>query len=389
MTRFCVGATRIRTPWSRAPCSSSPRSRRCSRHSVARAALGCGAPRRCRDVLAAAGAAHATRSRRRRSRRSPSCSSPRSVDRRRPTCIAMYFPLLDPRLLRRRLRAAARRPPGSRAADRRRGRRSTGVIDRAASANVVFPMAVVTLCWLGGRNVRARTRLAAELHEAAAPAAEEREARAARGGRRRAPPDRARDARRRRAQHQHHGRAGRRRPPASCRSTPAAPRRRRRGSAAPAPTRSPRCSIAAERARGRAVARRAVARRPARRSSSARVTPGSPVTLGSVGTPRPLPAGAELAAYRIVQEALTNAIKHAGGAPTGVQLDWGERALELRVADRGDGCPPRGPRGRRPRARRDAPSACARTAASCAPAAATTAASRSSRASRSRARSPS
>ena len=45
--------------------------------------------------------------------------------------------------------------------------------------NAIFPMAVVALCWLGGRNVRARTRLAAELHEAAAQAAEEREARAA------------------------------------------------------------------------------------------------------------------------------------------------------------------------------------------------------------------
>ena len=56
-----------------------------------------------------------------------------------------------------------------------------------------------------------------------------------------------------------------------------------------------------------------------------------------VGAPRPLPAGAELAAYRVVQEALTNAIKHAGGAPTGVQLIWGDEALELRVADRGAG----------------------------------------------------
>ena len=53
--------------------------------------------------------------------------------------------------------------------------------------------------------------------------------------------------------------------------------------------------------------------------------------------PRALPQGAELAAYRVVQEALTNAIKHAGGAPTEVTLEWGEQALELHVADRGDG----------------------------------------------------
>ena len=56
-----------------------------------------------------------------------------------------------------------------------------------------------------------------------------------------------------------------------------------------------------------------------------------------MGTPRPLPPDAELAAYRVVQEALTNAIKHAGGAATGVQLVWGDAALELRVADRGAG----------------------------------------------------
>jgi signal transduction histidine kinase len=64
---------------------------------------------------------------------------------------------------------------------------------------------------------------------------------------------------------------------------------------------------------------------------------GLPVTLGVTGAPRPLPPGAELAAYRVVQEALTNAIKHAGGAPTDVRLDWGEAALELRIADRGAG----------------------------------------------------
>jgi signal transduction histidine kinase len=38
-----------------------------------------------------------------------------------------------------------------------------------------------------------------------------------------------------------------------------------------------------------------------------------------------------------VQEALTNAIKHAGGATTRVELTWGEDALELRVSDDGDG----------------------------------------------------
>ena len=57
------------------------------------------------------------------------------------------------------------------------------------------------------------------------------------------------------------------------------------------------------------------------------------------GTRRPLPAGAEVAAYRVVQEALTNSIKHAGRATTVVELSWGDEALSLRIADRGDGGP--------------------------------------------------
>jgi signal transduction histidine kinase len=64
---------------------------------------------------------------------------------------------------------------------------------------------------------------------------------------------------------------------------------------------------------------------------------GLDVALQVRGAPRPLPPGAELAAYRVVQESLTNAIKHAACAPTEVVLEWGERTLELRVSDRGEG----------------------------------------------------
>ena len=60
---------------------------------------------------------------------------------------------------------------------------------------------------------------------------------------------------------------------------------------------------------------------------------GLPVTFtGITGTmERPLPQGAELAAYRTVQEALTNALKHSPGAATTVTIHWGEEGLELRV----------------------------------------------------------
>jgi signal transduction histidine kinase len=55
------------------------------------------------------------------------------------------------------------------------------------------------------------------------------------------------------------------------------------------------------------------------------------------GEPRSLPAGVDLAAYRVVQEGLTNALKYAKGAPTEVGLRWDEDALELRVSDTGPG----------------------------------------------------
>lgn len=44
-----------------------------------------------------------------------------------------------------------------------------------------------------------------------------------------------------------------------------------------------------------------------------------------------LPQGAELAAYRTVQEALTNALKHSPGAATTVTIHWGKDGLQLRV----------------------------------------------------------
>ena len=60
---------------------------------------------------------------------------------------------------------------------------------------------------------------------------------------------------------------------------------------------------------------------------------GLPVTFtGLTGTmARTLPQGAELAAYRTVQEALTNALKHSPGAATTVTIHWGDDGLQLRV----------------------------------------------------------
>ena len=64
---------------------------------------------------------------------------------------------------------------------------------------------------------------------------------------------------------------------------------------------------------------------------------GLPVRLTMLGTPRALPAAVELNAYRIVQEALTNSLKHAGPARAEVVLRYRSGALELRIRDSGSG----------------------------------------------------
>jgi signal transduction histidine kinase len=64
---------------------------------------------------------------------------------------------------------------------------------------------------------------------------------------------------------------------------------------------------------------------------------GLPVELRISGQPRTLPAGVELSAYRIVQEALTNTLKHAGPARADVELRYHPDLLEVRVDDDGQG----------------------------------------------------
>jgi signal transduction histidine kinase len=64
---------------------------------------------------------------------------------------------------------------------------------------------------------------------------------------------------------------------------------------------------------------------------------GLPVELQVEGEPRPLPPGVDLSAYRIVQEALTNALKHAGPAAARVVIRYGPEAVELEIIDNGQG----------------------------------------------------
>ncbi len=64
---------------------------------------------------------------------------------------------------------------------------------------------------------------------------------------------------------------------------------------------------------------------------------GLPVELSVEGDPVELPPGVELSAYRIVQEALTNALKHAGPAQARVSLRYNPDGLDIEVADDGSG----------------------------------------------------
>ena len=64
---------------------------------------------------------------------------------------------------------------------------------------------------------------------------------------------------------------------------------------------------------------------------------GLAVRLQVEGAPSPLPAGVDLSAYRIVQEALTNVVKHAGPARAQVTIRYGEREVTVEVTDDGRG----------------------------------------------------
>ena len=66
---------------------------------------------------------------------------------------------------------------------------------------------------------------------------------------------------------------------------------------------------------------------------------GVQVALTITGRRRPLPAGIELATYRIVQEALTNVVKHAGTPVANVRLGYHEDELVIDITDDGQGCP--------------------------------------------------
>ena len=206
------------------------------------------------------------------------------------------------------------------------------------AGDIFFPSAFGTLFLVAGRAVRNRSRLTAELHEAAVRADEAREAEAGRA---------VADERRRIAREMHDvvahsvsmmvvqaGGARRilERDPA--RAVAAAELIERTGREALAEMRALLGVLHAEE-------HSALAPQPTLGELDALVertrSAGIPVAVKVEGERRELPAGLDLAAYRVVQEALTNVVKHSGGAATEVTVHYRADAVEVRIADRGAG----------------------------------------------------
>jgi signal transduction histidine kinase len=66
-------------------------------------------------------------------------------------------------------------------------------------------------------------------------------------------------------------------------------------------------------------------------------TGGPTIDVLERGRPVPLPPGLDLAAYRIAQEGLTNALRHADASEVTITIDYGEQALVVEVRDDGRG----------------------------------------------------
>jgi signal transduction histidine kinase len=64
---------------------------------------------------------------------------------------------------------------------------------------------------------------------------------------------------------------------------------------------------------------------------------GLPVELRIDGEPFPIPAAIDLSAYRIIQEGLTNALKHAHAGRAHVRIGYAADELRIEVSDDGDG----------------------------------------------------
>jgi len=204
--------------------------------------------------------------------------------------------------------------------------------------DIFFPGAFATMLWLAGRAVRSRSRLTAELHEAALRLHEQREAEAHAA---------VAEERRRIAREMHDVVAH----SVSTMVIQAGGARRILGRD---PARAVEAAALIERTGREALGEMrqllgilhagedlaTLAPQPtlleldtlAERSRAA----GLPVELAVEGERRELPPGVDLAAYRVIQEALTNALKHGGGSAS-VRVRYEGEDLRIEVTDTGSG----------------------------------------------------
>ena len=215
------------------------------------------------------------------------------------------------------------------------------IVNSKGSLGHILPeLALFAIAWVIGDSLRMRRAYLAELEDRAARLERERGERAERAVDRRARADRPRTPRRDRPQRQRDGRAG-----------------LRRGGGVRHRSWQGAESLAAIASTGRAALaelRRLLGVTGSEDDSGASFAPqpgierldelvgqvrstGLAVELSVLGQPRALPEAVGLCAYRIVQEALTNTLKHAHAAGAQVQVRYRDDALELNVVDDGRG----------------------------------------------------
>jgi signal transduction histidine kinase len=213
-------------------------------------------------------------------------------------------------------------------------------VDDFIAGDIVFPAIFGVLMWLAGRVVRSRAELTAELHEAAQVAHEQREADAARA---------VAEERRRIAREMHDVLA-------HSVSTMVIQAGGARRILARDPQRAIEAAVLIEHTGREALSEMrhllgvlhagdeaaALAPQPTLHELGALIersrAAGLPVELHVTGELGELPAGVDLAAYRVVQEAVTNALKHGGGHAE-VRVDRSGDELLLTISDNGDGTP--------------------------------------------------